>query len=103
MTTANKLPLGAAMKKYRNQYLMVAPFAIVFILFTVLPVAASIFLSFTSFNMTSMPEWVGLKNYVTLIVEDDVFLLDTSVHHHAKTAVSKRQPFLPCLGGGSVP
>ena len=74
MTTATKLPLGAAIKKYRNQYLMVAPFAIVFILFTVLPVAAAIFLSFTSFNMTSMPDWVGMENYVTLIVEDDVFL-----------------------------
>ena len=74
MTTAKKLPLGAAMKKNRNQYLMVAPFAIVFILFTVLPVAAAIFLSFTSFNMTSLPDWVGLENYVTLIVEDDVFL-----------------------------
>ena len=73
-STANKLPLGAAMKKYRNQYLMVAPFGIVFILFTVLPVAASIFLSFTSFNMTSLPEWTGLRNYITLIVEDDVFL-----------------------------
>ena len=44
MTSAKKLPLGAAMKKYRNQYLMVAPFAIVFILFTVLPVAAAIFM-----------------------------------------------------------
>ena len=74
MTTSRKLPLGATLWKHRNQYLMVAPFAIVFFLFTVLPVAAAIFLSFTSFNMTSMPEWVGLKNYVTLIVEDDVFL-----------------------------
>ena len=74
MTTAKKLPLGAAMKKYRNQYLMVAPFAIVFILFTVLPVAASIYLSFTSFNMTSAPDFTGLRNYITLIVEDDVFL-----------------------------
>ena len=74
MTTAKKMPLGEAMKKYRNQYLMVAPFAIVFILFTVLPVAASIFLSFTSFNMTSLPEFTGLRNYITLIVEDDVFL-----------------------------
>ena len=73
-TTAKKLPLGAAIKKYRNQYFMVAPFAIVFILFTVLPVAASIFLSFTSFNMTSLPDFTGLRNYVTLIVEDDVFL-----------------------------
>ena len=44
------------------------------LLFTVLPVAAAIGLSFTSFNMTSMPSFVGLTNYVTLIVEDDVFL-----------------------------
>ena len=51
-----------------------APFAIVFFLFTVLPVAAAILLSFTSFNMTSLPSFVGLGNYITLIVEDDVFL-----------------------------
>ena len=74
MTTAKKLGFCGSLKRYRNQYLMVAPFAIVFILFTVLPVAAAIFLSFTSFNMTSLPDWVGLENYVTLIVEDDVFL-----------------------------
>lgn len=74
MVSSKKLPLGAALKRYRNQYLLVAPFAIVFLLFTVLPVAAAMFLSFTSFNMTSMPQFVGLTNYVTLIVEDDVFL-----------------------------
>ncbi len=74
MTKAQKLPLGASLKKYHNQYLMVLPFAIVFILFTVLPVAAAIYLSFTSFNMTTAPDWIGLRNYVTLIVEDDVFL-----------------------------
>lgn len=72
--SAQKMTFGAALKKYRNQYLMVLPFAIVFVLFTVLPVMAAILLSFTSFNMTSMPEWVGMRNYVTLIVEDDVFL-----------------------------
>ena len=74
MVSSKKMPLGLALKRYRNQYLLVAPFAIVFVLFTVLPVAAAIFLSFTSFNMTSMPTFVGLSNYVTLIVEDDVFL-----------------------------
>ena len=74
MVSSQKLPLGAALKRYRNQYLLVAPFAIVFFLFTVLPVAAAIGLSFTSFNMTSMPSFVGLTNYITLIVEDEVFL-----------------------------
>jgi len=74
MTTAKKLGFGESLKRYRNQYLMVAPFGLVFVLFTVLPVAAAIFLSFTSFNMTSLPDWIGLENYVTLIVDDDVFL-----------------------------
>lgn len=68
------MPLRVALKRYRNQYLMILPFGIIFFLFTVLPVAASIVLSFTSFNMTSMPTFVGLKNYVGLIVEDEVFL-----------------------------
>lgn len=72
--THTKMPLRVALKKYRNQYLMILPFGIIFFLFTVLPVAASIVLSFTSFNMTSMPTFVGLKNYVGLIVEDEVFL-----------------------------
>ena len=75
MTTAyQKESLGASIKKYRNQYLMVLPFGIVFVLFTVLPVVAAIALSFTSFNMTSLPSFVGLRNYIGLIVEDDVFL-----------------------------
>lgn len=72
--TKAKMPLRVALKKYRNQYLMILPFGIIFFLFTVLPVAASIVLSFTSFNMTSLPTFVGLKNYVSLIVEDEVFL-----------------------------
>ena len=54
--------------------LMLGVTTLVFFLFTVLPVAAAILLSFTSFNMTSLPSFVGLDNYITLIVEDDVFL-----------------------------
>ena len=74
-TVSTKLSPGAALRRYRNQYLMVLPFLIVFTLFTVLPVAAAIALSFTSFNMTSAPVFVGLKNYISLIVQDDVFLI----------------------------
>lgn len=73
--THAKMPLRVALKRYRNQYLMILPFGVIFFLFTVLPVAASIVLSFTSFNMTSLPTFVGLKNYVGLIVEDEVFLI----------------------------
>ncbi len=55
-------------------YLMVAPYMILFALFTIVPVVLSIFISFTDFNMLEMPNIVWLKNYVTLFFDDDVFL-----------------------------
>ena len=56
-------------------YLMVAPYMILFTLFTVVPVALSIVISFTDFNMLEFPGFVGLKNYVTLFFDDDIFLI----------------------------
>lgn len=56
-------------------YLMVAPYMILFFLFTVVPVFLSIFMSFTDFNMLEIPSWVGVKNYVSLFFDDDIFLI----------------------------
>ena len=56
-------------------YLMVAPYMILFALFTIVPVVLSIFISFTDFNMLETPNIVWLKNYVTLFFDDDVFLI----------------------------
>lgn len=55
-------------------YVMVAPYMILFTLFTIVPVVLSIFISFTDFNMLETPNIVWLKNYVTLFFDDDVFL-----------------------------
>ena len=54
---------------------MLAPFFILFIVFTVLPVFLSILLSFTDFNMLQVPGWQGLSNYTRLFLEDEIFLL----------------------------
>ncbi len=51
-----------------------APFVILFFTFTILPVLAAIFLSFTYFNVLQPPHWIGLSNYALLFLEDDVFL-----------------------------
>ena len=59
------------MKKYKMSYVMIAPYFILFFLFTVLPVLASIGISFTDFNMLSMPHFEGLKNYAELFFDDD--------------------------------
>ena len=52
---------------------MLAPFLIAFLVFMVIPVAASIVLSFFRFDMLSMPEFIGFDNYFRMIMEDKVF------------------------------
>jgi multiple sugar transport system permease protein len=54
---------------------MMAPYFILFFLFTVLPVLMSIVLSFTDFNMLEMPNFVGWRNYVKLFLEDNIFTI----------------------------
>ena len=63
------------MKKNKTAYFMLAPFFILFIVFTVLPVFLSMFLSLTDFNMLQMPGWQGLSNFTRLFLEDEIFLL----------------------------
>lgn len=62
-------------KRNRAAYAMIAPFVLIFFIFTVLPVLVSIVLSFTDFNMLQTPHIVGVDNYITLFLDDDVFLI----------------------------
>ena len=57
---------------------MVAPYYIVFLIFTVVPVFASLFLSLTQFNMLEPPVFIGVDNYIRLLLDDDIFLLACS-------------------------
>ena len=52
---------------------MMLPFSIFFFVFTVVSVASSIVLSFTNFNMIQKPEFIGLLNYVRMVLDDEVF------------------------------
>ena len=62
------------MKTHKVAYLMIAPFMIIFFLFTVIPVVASLLLSFTSFNMLQMPKFLFFDNYITLFLDDDLWI-----------------------------
>ncbi len=66
------------MKVHKVGYLMVAPYYIVFFIFTVVPVFVSLVLSLTQFNMLEMPVFVGVDNYIRLLLDDDIFLLACS-------------------------
>ena len=52
---------------------MVMPFMIVFSVMVIIPIIASITLSFTSFDAIQFPKFVGFDNYMRMIVSDDVF------------------------------
>lgn len=61
-------------KRSKNCYLFLAPYAILFTMFYIFPVVASIFYSFTYYNILEAPRFIGLQNYIALILEDDIFL-----------------------------
>jgi multiple sugar transport system permease protein len=61
-------------KLSKTYYLFLAPYAILFIVFYVLPVITSLFLSFTYYNILEPPRFIGLRNYINLLLADDVFL-----------------------------
>ena len=62
-------------KEHKEKYLLVFPFAILFLVFNFLPVLVSLVLSFTSFNMLETPRFLGLDNYINLIAFDSIFLI----------------------------
>ncbi|ABP67995.1 binding-protein-dependent transport systems inner membrane component [Caldicellulosiruptor saccharolyticus DSM 8903] len=61
-------------KKNKASYLMIAPYMLLFTIFTLIPVLSSIFLSFTNYNMLQPPKWVGWANYIRLFLNDKIFL-----------------------------
>ncbi|MBE6590697.1 MAG: sugar ABC transporter permease [Ruminococcaceae bacterium] len=79
-------------KNNKVAYVMIAPYFVIFFLFTVLPVLLSIFFSFTDFDMMNFPgDPVGFDNYIRLLLDDDIFL----------TAIQNTLIFAAITGPGS--
>ncbi len=57
-----------------SAYTFLAPYAILFIVFIVVPVIAAVLLSFTYFDTIQFPQFIGLRNYITLLTQDDIFM-----------------------------
>ena len=72
-------------KRNKGCYLFLAPYAILFFTFFILPIATSIVLSFTYYNILEPPRFIGLQNYINLILQDEVFL--TSIKNTLVCAV----------------
>lgn len=63
----------AARREATIFYLTISPWMIGFLLFTVIPMGMSLYLSFTSWKVLSPPQWIGLQNYVTMFTNDPDF------------------------------
>ncbi len=68
----------AGLQRWLNReggaYAFVATYAALFFVFIVVPVVAAFGLSFTFFDTIQPPRLIGLRNYVTLLTQDDTFM-----------------------------
>ena len=55
-------------------YIMIAPFILLFILFLIIPIVASVVLSLFDFDMVSAPRFIGFTNYFRMFFDDEVFV-----------------------------
>ncbi len=57
-----------------SAYAFLLPYALLFIVFIVVPVIAAAALSFTFFDAVQPPRLIGLDNYIALLTQDDTFM-----------------------------
>lgn len=59
--------------RYREDYLFMFPYLLIFFTFVLLPVLISVVLSFTRFDIVQSPAFIGIKNYLRLFIDDSLF------------------------------
>lgn len=64
----------AWLEREGSAYAFLSGYALLFIIFIVVPVIAAILLSFTFFDAVQFPRFIGLSNYISLITQDDTFM-----------------------------
>lgn len=61
-------------KRDISAYLCMLPYALLFFLFILVPIALAVLLSFTDFNGVGTPSFVGLRNYKDILTQDEVLM-----------------------------
>ena len=60
-------------------YGFLVPWLIGFFGLTLLPMAYSLYLSFTNYNIFSPPKWIGLNNYIRMFTDDPSFMQSAQI------------------------
>ncbi|HEX7056779.1 MAG TPA: sugar ABC transporter permease [Bacilli bacterium] len=64
---------AGALKRNLPGYLFISPFILGFFIFTLIPIVASLYLSFTDYDLFSAPAWVGLNNFREMFQLDEKY------------------------------
>lgn len=75
MNLTKRQLLWKEVKKNKHNYVLMAPYMILFFTFTIIPVFMSLGISFTYFNLLETPRFIGLDNYTKLLLDDDIFII----------------------------
>jgi multiple sugar transport system permease protein len=72
---ARRTPAAAPRRRPKREregaaWVFLSPWVLGAIVLTLLPMAVSLYLSFTDYDLFSPPKWVGLRNYVQMFTED---------------------------------
>ncbi len=60
-------------KEQSPLFLMILPFTVFFVLFTIIPIFSSVTLSFSSYDLLGKIEFVGFENFTRMFLQDEVF------------------------------
>lgn len=73
-----QLTRESGLKRWANKegsaYAFISMYALMFIIFIVIPVLLAFLLSFTFFDTIQFPTFTGLRNYIVLLTQDDIFM-----------------------------
>ncbi|MFF8870523.1 carbohydrate ABC transporter permease [Streptomyces massasporeus] len=72
---ARRAPAAAPKRRPKREregaaWVFLSPWVLGAIVLTLLPMAVSLYLSFTDYDLFNPPQWVGLRNYVQMFTED---------------------------------
>ena len=73
LVMAERVPAQRPVRRWNREalhaYVFMMPAILGILIFTLVPVVVSLFLSFTEYNIITDPQWVGLANYTELFQE----------------------------------
>lgn len=59
-----------ALKRYRAPYLFILPFFLLFLVFQLIPIVWTVFISFTDWKGIGVPKFCGIKNYRKMMIDN---------------------------------